>query len=99
MKDVSRAELSGKSYTSFGRKDGIPSTLVIIYQLPGANAIQTVDNLQKLLDGGEQELSAGPAVPDLARYHEVREGGDPRGGPGAARRHHPGADRGVHLPR
>ena len=43
MKDVSRAELSGKSYTSFGRKDGIPATVLIIYQLPGANAIQTVD--------------------------------------------------------
>ena len=43
MKDVSRAELSGKSYTSFGRKDGSPATVLIIYQLPGANAIQTVD--------------------------------------------------------
>jgi HAE1 family hydrophobic/amphiphilic exporter-1/multidrug efflux pump len=50
MKDVSRAELSGKSYTSFGRKDGIPATVLIIYQLPGANAIQTVDNVRKLLE-------------------------------------------------
>ena len=72
MKDVSRAELSGKSYTSFGRKDGIPATLVIIYQLPGANAIQTVDNSAKLLDGSQQELSAGAAVSNLARYHRVR---------------------------
>jgi HAE1 family hydrophobic/amphiphilic exporter-1/multidrug efflux pump len=50
MKDVARAELSGKSYTSFGRRDGIPSTVLIIYQLPGANAIQTVDALRKLLE-------------------------------------------------
>lgn len=50
MKDISRAELSGKSYTSFGRKDGIPSTLIIVYQLPGANAIQTAANLKTLLD-------------------------------------------------
>ena len=50
MKDISRTELSGKSYTSFGRKDGIPATVLIIYQLPGANAIQTVDNVRKLLE-------------------------------------------------
>ncbi len=59
MKDLSRTELSGKSYTSFGRKDGIPATLLIIYQLPGANAIQTVDSVRKLLDGAEKSLPPG----------------------------------------
>jgi multidrug efflux pump subunit AcrB len=59
MKDVARAELSGKSYTSFGRKDGIPSTVLIIYQLPGANAIQTVENVRKLLDDAEKNLPPG----------------------------------------
>lgn len=49
MKDVSRTELSGKSYTSFGRKDGIPATVLIIYQLPGANAIETVEKVKHLL--------------------------------------------------
>ena len=59
MKDVSRAELSGKSYTSFGRKDGIPSTLIIVYQLPGANAIQTADNVRKLLVDSEKTFPPG----------------------------------------
>jgi len=59
MKDVARAELSGKSYTSFGRKDGIPSTVLIIYQLPGANAIQTVDSVRKLLAEAEKNLPPG----------------------------------------
>jgi HAE1 family hydrophobic/amphiphilic exporter-1/multidrug efflux pump len=59
MKDVSRAELSGKSYTSFGRKDGIPATVLIIYQLPGANAIQTVDSIRKLLDEVRKTLPPG----------------------------------------
>ena len=59
MKDVSRAELSGKSYTSFGRKDGIPATLLIIYQLPGANAIQTVDNVRKLLENSSKTFPPG----------------------------------------
>ena len=58
MKDISRTELSGKSYTSFGRKDGIPATVLIIYQLPGANAIQTVDNVRKLLEETRQDVSA-----------------------------------------
>jgi HAE1 family hydrophobic/amphiphilic exporter-1/multidrug efflux pump len=59
MKDVSRTELSGKSYTSFGRKDGIPATLLIIYQLPGANAIQTADNVRKLLETASKNFPPG----------------------------------------
>ncbi len=59
MRDVSRAELSGKSYTSFGRKDGIPATVLIIYQLPGANAIQTVNNVRKLLTEAAKNFPPG----------------------------------------
>jgi HAE1 family hydrophobic/amphiphilic exporter-1/multidrug efflux pump len=59
MKDVARAELSGKSYTSFGRKDAIPATVLIIYQLPGANAIQTVDKVRKLLDASSKTFPPG----------------------------------------
>jgi HAE1 family hydrophobic/amphiphilic exporter-1/multidrug efflux pump len=59
MKDVSRTELSGKSYTSFGRKDGIPATVLIIYQLPGANAIQTVDSVRKLLEESSKTFPPG----------------------------------------
>jgi HAE1 family hydrophobic/amphiphilic exporter-1/multidrug efflux pump len=59
MKDVSRTELSGKTYTSFGRKDGIPSTLLIVYQLPGANAIQTADNVKKLLEESSKNFPPG----------------------------------------
>ena len=59
MKDVSRAELSGKSYTSFGRKDGNPATVLIIYQLPGANAIETVESIRKMLDETRKTLPPG----------------------------------------
>jgi HAE1 family hydrophobic/amphiphilic exporter-1/multidrug efflux pump len=59
VKDVSRTELSGKSYTSFGRKDGIPSTLIIVYQLPGANAITTAENVRKLLDETAKNFPPG----------------------------------------
>src|SRR5205085_3518971 len=59
MKDVSRTELSGKSYTSFGRKDGIPATVLIVYQRPSANAIQTVGNVRNLLTEVEKNLPPG----------------------------------------
>ena len=59
MKDVSRAELSGKSYTSFGRKDGIPATVLIIYQLPGANAIATVESVRHLLEETSKTFPPG----------------------------------------
>jgi HAE1 family hydrophobic/amphiphilic exporter-1/multidrug efflux pump len=59
MKDVARAELSGKSYTSFGRKDGIPATVLIIYQLPGANAIQTVESVKHLLEESSKTFPPG----------------------------------------
>ena len=59
MKDVARAELSGKSYTSFGRKDGIPATVLIIYQLPGANAIQTVEKVRELLEDSSKTFPPG----------------------------------------
>jgi HAE1 family hydrophobic/amphiphilic exporter-1/multidrug efflux pump len=59
MKDVARAELSGKSYTSFGRKDGMPATVLIVYQLPGANAIQTVENVKKLLEESSRNFPPG----------------------------------------
>src|SRR6185436_7511753 len=59
MKDVARADLSAKSYTSFGRKDGIPATVLIIYQLPGANAIETVKNVKKLLDESSKNFPPG----------------------------------------
>src|SRR5436190_17481077 len=59
MKDVSRAELSGKSYTSCGRKDGSPATVLIIYQLPGANAIETVEQVRKMLDETRKTLPPG----------------------------------------
>lgn len=50
MRDVARTELSAKTYTSFGRRDGKPAVLLIVYQLPGANALQTAENVKVLLE-------------------------------------------------
>ena len=49
VKDVARVELAANSYSNFGRKDGVPSTLIIVYQLPGANSLQTARELKGLM--------------------------------------------------
>jgi len=59
MKDVSRTELSAKTYTSFGRKDGSPAVIIIVYQLPGANAIETAKNVVGLLDDLKKNFPPG----------------------------------------
>lgn len=50
MSDVARTELSAKTYTSFGRRDGKPAVLLIVYQLPGANALETAENVKTLVE-------------------------------------------------
>lgn len=58
-RDVSRTELAAKTYTSFGRRDGVPSTLINVYQLPGANGIQTAGRLKKLMADLGANMPAG----------------------------------------
>jgi len=53
VKDVARVELGAQSYSQFGRLNGRPSTLIGVYQLPGANALDTA----KLVRATMQELA------------------------------------------
>ena len=49
VKDVARTELGAQSYSVQGRLNGKPSAIIPIYQLPGSNAVQTVDGVRKLM--------------------------------------------------
>ena len=49
VKDVSRVELGAQSYSIIGRLNGKPSAIIPVYQLPGSNAVQTVDGVRKLM--------------------------------------------------
>src|ERR1700691_2729880 len=49
VKDVARTELGAQSYSIVGRLNGKPSAILAIYQLPGSNAVQTVDGVRKLM--------------------------------------------------
>jgi multidrug efflux pump len=75
LKDVARAELGAQMYNIIGRMNGKPAAIIAIYQLPGSNAIQTMDAAKKLM---EEMKSRFPAdldyVTSLDTTQAVREG-------------------------
>lgn len=75
MRDLARIELGAQSYGFSGRLNGKPSAVVAIYQLPGSNAITTVDGIKALM---EETRSRFPSdldyVVSLDTTLAVREG-------------------------
>ena len=49
VRDVARVELGTQDYSLSGRLNGQPSAVIAVYQLPGTNAVQTVEGVRKLL--------------------------------------------------
>lgn len=50
LKDVGYAQLGGQTYSSFARLNGKPSTTIILYQLPTANALSTANGVKQELE-------------------------------------------------
>src|ERR1700736_5814152 len=49
VKDVARVELGTQDYSMLSRLNGKPAAVIAVYQLPGTNAVQTVQGVRKLL--------------------------------------------------
>src|SRR6201988_4161330 len=49
VRDVARVDLGTQDYSLMCRLNGKPSATIAVYQLPGSNAVQTVDGVRKLL--------------------------------------------------
>jgi len=49
VKDVGRVELGAQTYSQFCYFDGQPSAGIVIYQLPGANALQVADEVAQAM--------------------------------------------------
>jgi len=49
VRDVARVELGTQDYSLAGRLNGKPSAIIAVYQLPGTNAVQTVEGVRKLM--------------------------------------------------
>ncbi|MBI3757961.1 MAG: multidrug efflux RND transporter permease subunit [Deltaproteobacteria bacterium] len=50
MKDVARVELGSQTYNMKGRINGEPSALISVYQVPGSNALDTMNRAKALLE-------------------------------------------------
>jgi hydrophobe/amphiphile efflux-1 (HAE1) family protein len=49
VKDVARVELGTQDYSLVSRLNGKPAAAIAVYQLPGTNAVQTVEGVRKLM--------------------------------------------------
>jgi HAE1 family hydrophobic/amphiphilic exporter-1 len=56
VRDVARVELGTQDYSLSGRLNGKPSAVIAVYQLPGTNAVQTVQGVRKLLEQMKQRF-------------------------------------------
>lgn len=59
LKDIAKLEFGSQSYSLAGRVNGQPATAIAIYQAADANAIETVDNIRKLMAEKEQNYPEG----------------------------------------
>ena len=50
MSDVARVELGARNYTQIGRLNGKSAAIIAIYQLPGSNAIDTMERAKQLME-------------------------------------------------
>src|SRR5215470_12741152 len=49
VRDVARIELGAQDYSVAGRLNGKPSAIIAVYQLPGSNAVNAADGVNKLM--------------------------------------------------
>ena len=63
IKDVARVELSQQTYSSFAEVNGHKAAEILIFPLPGANALTVADEIQGH-GGNEQGLPTGPDLQD-----------------------------------
>ena len=59
VRDIARVELGAKDYSTLSRFNGKPSAIMPIYQLPGANLVETADLLQKKLEELRKDFPEG----------------------------------------
>jgi HAE1 family hydrophobic/amphiphilic exporter-1 len=56
IKEVARVELGAQNYTTLGRFNGKPAAIMAVYQLPGSNAIETVNRVKKMMEEWKQRF-------------------------------------------
>src|SRR3954447_4956051 len=59
VRDVGHVELGSQNYSGFSRLNGRPSANVIIFLAPGANAVETGDQVKKYMESIKPSFPAG----------------------------------------
>src|SRR5450631_3896097 len=59
IRDIGRVELGAQTYSGFSRLNGQPSANVIVYLAPGANAVQTADQVIKYVESVKASFPKG----------------------------------------
>jgi len=59
LRDIGRVELGGQSYDTFETKSGLPAANLLIFQLPGSNALDVADRVKASMKAYEPKLPAG----------------------------------------
>jgi HAE1 family hydrophobic/amphiphilic exporter-1 len=66
IKDIGRVELGGENYNAFGRLNGKPAGVLMVYLLPGANQLQSAHGIYKTME--EQKKFFPPDVDYKVSY-------------------------------
>ncbi len=59
LRDIGHAELGAQDYKTYSRTTGRPSSIIIVYLTPGANAVQTANNVLAYIEDAKKALPAG----------------------------------------
>ncbi|WP_020471808.1 efflux RND transporter permease subunit [Zavarzinella formosa] len=62
LRDVARVELGGQSYDTFETRDGMPAANLLIFQLPGSNALDVAIRVRETME------KIKPSLPDGMEY-------------------------------
>jgi hydrophobic/amphiphilic exporter-1 (mainly G- bacteria), HAE1 family len=79
VRDVGRVELGAQTYDLRARLNKSPAGAIGIYLAPGANALQTADNVKKILEDAKQrfppdmdyDITLDSTLPIKASMHEI----------------------------
>jgi HAE1 family hydrophobic/amphiphilic exporter-1 len=59
LRDVARVELGSQSYDSFSVRGGTPAVTILIFQLPGANALAVADDVRESIERLKEDFPPG----------------------------------------
>src|SRR5499433_1392158 len=59
VKDIARIGLGAQTYNIVGRFNGKPSAVIAVYQLPGSNAVQAAEGVNKLMAEAKKRFPEG----------------------------------------